>query len=205
VYVGRSSTPVDALFETASQVVRKHFVNPGEPPLAGAARDDVSQAAASLEKVVAEAPNWWNAQWFLGKAEMALGNHEKAYEAFRRAYALEKNVEAIPRELAGTCLEIRRFDEAVEIGQAAVALDPANAELLGNLALAFLLAGQLVPARKTIDAATKIDPHDRINLTVSRILREIEAGHRPKPQSLHDLTRPAQPKKRSLFQRLFGG
>lgn len=203
VYIGRTSTPVDALFRTSSEVVRKHFKNPGEPPLTGDAAKAVLAAVTSLEKVTAEAPNWWNAQWFLGKGHMALGNYDKAYDAFRRAYAIEKNIEAILRELAGACLELKRFDEAVEIAQAAVSLDPTNAELLGNLSVAFLLAQQLVPARKTIDAATKIDPNDRINQTISRVLREIETGRREQPQSIRDLTKPAQPKKRSLFERFF--
>lgn len=203
VYIGRTSTPVDALFRTASEVVRKHFVHPGAPPLTGDAAKDVSDAVAALEKVTAEAPNWWNAQWFLGKGNLGLGNYEKAYEAFRRAYAVEKNIEPILRELSGACLELRRFDEAVEIAQAAASLDPTNAELLGNLAVAFLLAGKLLPARTTIDAATKIDPNDRINQTISRVLREIETGHREQPQSLRDLTKPVRPKKRSLFERFF--
>jgi tetratricopeptide (TPR) repeat protein len=203
VYIGRTSTPVDALFRTASEVVRKHFVNPGAPALTGDAAKEVSEAVTSLERVTAEAPNWWNAQWFLGKGNLALGKYDKAYEAFRRAYTVEKNIEPILRELSGACLELRRFHEAVEIAQAAVSLDPANAELLGNLAVAFLLARQLAPARKTIDAAIKIDPSDRINQTISRVLREIETGDRDQPQSLRDLTKPAQPKRWNLFKRFW--
>jgi tetratricopeptide (TPR) repeat protein len=203
VYIGRTSTPVDALFRTAAEVIRKHFVNPGAPSLSGTVATEVSQAASMLKKVIADAPDWWNAQWFFGKSQMALGNYDEAYEAFRRAYRIEKNVEPILRELAGACLELRRFDEAVEVAQATVVLDPGNAELLGNLAVAFLLAGQLVPARKAIDAATKIDPNDRINLTISRVLREIETGRREQPQSLRDLTNPAPPKRWSMFKRFW--
>lgn len=203
VYIGRTSTPVDALFQTASEIVRKHFVNPGEPSLSGSAAEEVSQASSMLEKVVTEAPNWWNAQWFYGKGHMALGHYEKAYEAFRSAYRIEKNVEAVLRELAGACLELRRFDEAVEVAQAAVTLDPGNAELLGNLAVAFVLAKQLVPARKAIDAATKIDPNDRINQTIARVLQEIETGRREQPESLRDFARPVQPKRVSLFKRFW--
>ncbi len=200
VYIGRTSTPVDALFLSASEIVRKHYVHPGAPALSGASADEVSRAAGLLEKVIAESPNWWNAQWFYGKSQIALGNYPKAYEAFRRAYQVEKNVEAILRELSGVCLELQRFDEAVEIAQSAVTLDPGNAELLGNLAVAFLLAGHLVPARKAIDAATKIDPNDRINQTISRVLGEIETGRREQPKSIRELSKPAQPKKWNLFK-----
>ena len=203
VYIGRTSTPVDALFKSAAQIIRNHFVNPGEPPVSGAAAQEVSQAAGMLEKVIAEAPDWWNAQWFYGKSQIALGHYDIAYAAFRHAYRVEKKIEAILRELGGACLELRRFDEAVEIAQAAVTLDPGNAELLGNLAVAFLLAGQLVPARKAIDAAGQIDPNDRINKTISRVLGEVEAGSREQPKSLSDLSRPVQPKRWSLFKRFW--
>ena len=35
VYIGRTSTPVDALFKTASEVISRHFVTAGEPSLLG--------------------------------------------------------------------------------------------------------------------------------------------------------------------------
>lgn len=68
VYVGRTSTPVDALFQSAADIVRKYLVHPGEPALTGTPAGEVFQAARTLEKVIAEAPDWWNAQWFYGKA-----------------------------------------------------------------------------------------------------------------------------------------
>jgi Flp pilus assembly protein TadD len=185
------------------KIVQKHFLHPGEPALTGASAQEVSQAAGMLEKVIAEVPDWWNAQWFYGKSQMSLGNYEAAYDAFWCAYRVEKKVEAISRELAGACVELQRFDEAVEIATAAVALDPGNAESLGNLAVSFLLAGQIVPARKTIDAAIKLEPNDRINQTISRVLREVETGSRAQPKSLRELTKPAQPKKWSLFKRFW--
>jgi hypothetical protein len=199
VYVGRTSTPVDALFMTASEVIKKHFVSAGQPTLSGSAATEVSEAAGMLEKVLSEFPDWWNAQWFYGKSQIALGNYESAYEAFVHAYGQENRVEAILRELAGVCLELKRFKEAVTVAEAALALDPANAELLGNLAVAFILAGRREHARKAIDAAVKLDPQDRINQTISRVLTEIEDGRREEPKSLHDLSRPAKPKRRGLF------
>lgn len=199
VYLGRTSTPVDALFRTASETIRKHFVTAGQSPLSGDAATEVTKAAQMLETVLAEAPDWWNAQWFYGKSQIALGNHESAYKAFSHAYRHEKNVEAILRELAGVCLELRRFEEAVTVAEAALALDPGNAELLGNLAVALILAGRIGHARKAIDAAIKLDPEDRINRAVSRILSEIEDGRREQPRALHDLSKPAKPGKRGIF------
>ena len=200
VYIGRASTPVDALFTAASEIVRMHFVNAGAPSLTGSAATEVSEAAGMLEKVLSEVPDWWNAQWFYGKSQVALGNYEAAYTAFQHAYQHEKSVEAILRELAGVCLELRRFDEAVTVAEAALALDPGNAELLGNLAIAFLLAGRADHARKAIDAATKLDPEDKINQTIFRFLTEVEDGRRELPQSLNDFSKPAKLRKRRFFK-----
>ena len=199
VYIGRTSTPVDALFMTASEVIRKHYVAAGQPTLTGSAATAVSEAAAMLERVLTELPDWWNAQWFYGKSQIALGNYEAAYKAFKHAYRHESTVEVILRELAGVCLELKRFEEAVTVAEAALALDSANTELLGNLAVAFILAGRRDHARKAIDAAIKLDPEDRINQAISRIITEIEEGRREAPGSLHDLSKPAKPKKKGLF------
>ena len=199
VYIGRTSTPVDALFATASEVIRKHFVTAGEPSLSGRAATEVSEAARMLEQVLSEVPDWWNAQWFYGKSQIALGNYESAYKALKHAYRHENRVEAILRELAGVCLELKKFEESVTVAEAALALDPTNAELLGNLAVAFILAGRTEHARKAIEAATKIDPEDHINQTISRVLSEIEEGRRDQPESLHDFSKPAKPKKRGFF------
>lgn len=199
VYLGRTSTPLDALFMTAAAVIRQHFVTAGQPPLTGSAAAAVSKATEMLQKVVAEAPDWWNAQWFYGKGLLALGNHELAYQAFHRAYEREKGVESIPRELCGVCLELRRFDEAVKVAEQAVVLDPDNAELLGNLSVAYLMAGRNEAARKSIDAAIRMDPADNINQYISRLLLEIAEGRRPAPESLADLSKPAKPRRRRFL------
>lgn len=200
VYLGRTSTPVDSMFMIASKVIQKHFVAAGEPTLTDGAAEQVSEAAKMLEKVLAEEPDWWNAQWFYGKSQLALGKYDAAYKAFNRAFQLEKSVEAIPRELAGVCLALIRFDESVTIAEAALALDPTNAELLGNLSVSYLLAGRFQHARKALDTAIKIDPEERINQTISRILSEIAEGRRDPPKSLADLSKPAKPQKKPFFR-----
>jgi hypothetical protein len=202
VYIGRTSTPVDAIFMTATAVIREHFVTAGEPPLTGNAAAEVSRATKMLHQVVSEVPDWWNAQWFYGKGLLALGNAELAYQAFHHAYQHEKSVEMIPRELAGVCLELGRFDEAVTVAEKAVVLDPRNAELIGNLSLAYLMARRYEEARKSIDTAIRIAPSDNINRTVSRILREIAEGRRAAPESLADLSKPAKAETRVVCANL---
>jgi tetratricopeptide (TPR) repeat protein len=98
------------------------------------------------------------------------------------------------------CLELRRFDESVAVAEAAVALDPSDVELLGNLSLSYLLAGRLEHARKAVDTALKIDPEDSINQIISRILSEIAEGRREQPKSLADCSKPAKPKKKRFLK-----
>ncbi len=188
VYIGRTSTPVQALFKTASQAISKHFVTAGEEPVSGKEAEAVAGAVEMLERVIAEAPGWWNALWYHGKGQLALGNYELAYQSLRRAFDLEKGVEAVPRELAGVCLELGKFDEAVSVAEQATTLEPDNAGLIGNLALAYLLAGRLAEARKSIVAAIKIDRSDNINEYLGQIITEVADGKRPQPNSLADLS-----------------
>jgi len=126
---------------------------------------------------------------------MALGDYESAYQSFRRAYEIQADVEAISRELAGVCLELGRFDEAVEVARSSAGLAPDNAEVLGNLSVALLMAGDMDLARKSIDAAIRIDPGDQINKNVKRIIGQVASGKRPAPSKLSDLTKPIPRKK----------
>ncbi|TWT62019.1 tetratricopeptide repeat protein [Rubinisphaera italica] len=190
LFIGRTSTPVEAYYKTASEIIQKHFHNPGQPFLTGQAAIDVQEALTLLDQVLAEEPDWWNALWFYGKGHSSLGNTEKAYEAFRRAFELEKGVEAIPRELAGACLSLNKFDEAVEVNQHAASLQPDNSPTIGNLAIAYLLAGKLPEAEKTIRAALKLDPQDKINHNIQNIINDVSNGDRPQPKSFDELIKP---------------
>ena len=203
LYIGRTSTPVDSLFKAATEVIRKHAINPGEPTLEGESAEKVRQAVEQMDRVLEEEPDWWNALWFHGKGHASIGNNEHAYQSFQKAFALEKTVEAIPRELGGVCLELGKFDEAVSVAEHAVGLETDNPESLGNLAISYLMAQRYDAARKAIDAALKLSPDDKINQTIARILTEIEEGRRDTPKSLGDLSKPARPKKKKKFLGLF--
>ena len=188
VYIGRTSAPIKAMFKSATDVIADHFVTAGEAPVAGEDAKEVEKAVEMLQQVVAQCPDWWNAHWFLGKGLLALGNIELAHQAFQRAFELEKEEEAIPRELAGVCLELGKFDEAAMVAEHATAIEPDNVGLIGNLALAYLLAGRIEKAKKSITAAMAIDAHDQINGYLQRIIQEVADGRRPQPTSLASLT-----------------
>jgi Flp pilus assembly protein TadD len=156
----------------------------------------VVEAIESLEKVIAESPDWWSPHWYLGKGQLALGKYTLTHQAFRRAYELEQEEEVVPRALAGICLELGKFDEAVTVAEQAVVLAPDNVGLIGNLAVAYLLAGRVREASKSIAAAVKLDSDDKINRHLHQLIAEVTDGGRPQPTSLASLSAPAKPKKR---------
>jgi len=202
VYIGRTSPSLDRMFTSATEVVGKYFVTAGEKILTGDPAKQVRDAAEILEKLIEENPDWWNAQWYYGKSQIALGNYEGAYAAFQNAYRVEKETEAILRELGGVCLELGKFEEAVSVAEKALVLEADSPELLGNLALCFLLAARLVDSRKAIDFALKISPGDTVNHTVEKILSEIESGDRPQPTSLKEVMTPLPKKEVSFLKRI---
>ena len=197
VYSSRTKSPSDTIFERASKIILANFVDPGGKSVSGESYDAVSKAASELEQVLSLEPARWNVLWFHGKAMLALGKTDEAYRSFSKAREAEPNVEAIYRELAGVCLELRKFDEGVAAAERAVALNPQDAGLVGNLALAQFLAGRLSDAKRSSARALEIDAGDKINLHVRKLIDEVASGRRPQPESLADLRKPAKPKKPS--------
>lgn len=200
VFLSRTSPPVEALFKTATNTIQQHMKTVGEQPLEGNAAKAVAAAVEMLDTALAEAPDWWQALWFHGKGHLSLGDYDKTYQSLRKAFDLEKSVEAIPRELAGVCLELRKFDEAVSVAEQAVSLMPDNPELLGNLALAYLLAKNIQKAHKAIEAAIKLDPKDSINVFLRQAILDVADGTRPQPNSMAELSKKSKPKKRPFWK-----
>ena len=200
VYVGRTQTPVKALFKTAAAVIEKHWISATQPPLQGEAVEAVREANEMLERVLAEAPDFWNAHWFYGKGLLAVGEREQAYTSLCQAFELGPEVEFIPQELSGLCLQLGKFDEAAKYSEKAVSLEPDNAELLSNLALSYLMSGRHPEATKTIARSLELDPNDSIAQVVDRLTKEVVAGKRPPPRTMEDLQQPLPKKKKPFWK-----
>jgi tetratricopeptide (TPR) repeat protein len=187
VFIGRTTDPLESMYQSATESVRKHFRMTGEAILTGEEAEEVTKATEMLQKVSAELPQFWQAFFFLGKGQVALGQLEEAYQSFKRAVEIEQEVEGIPRELGGVCLELGRFEEAVETAQHAASLEPDNPETLGNLALTYLMAEKIEPAQKAIASAIKLAPDDEVNQNLDQIIRDVVSGKRDQPRSMADL------------------
>ncbi|MEM9345630.1 MAG: tetratricopeptide repeat protein [Planctomycetota bacterium] len=197
VYIGRTEIPVEVLYEHASKVIIANMRTAGEPPLQSKSLQQVTQAVEEMSRVCEHPGATWQAWWLLGKGQIAIAQYEKAYQSFSNAYAKEQNHTAIPREWGGVCLELQRFDEAVGINRLAVAIEPDSNELVANLAISMLFAGQLDLADRTIEAALKLSPKDPVNQNIRGLITETQEGRRPQPRSFKDLSKPAKPKKKA--------
>jgi Flp pilus assembly protein TadD len=162
--------------------------------------EQVAHAIEMLNKVIAEVSDDWRVYWFQGKGYLAIGDLSSAYVSFQHAFDLEKQEQAIAREFAGVCLELGKFEQAVELAECAVALQPDCHELIGNLAVSHLLAGHIEAAQKTIYAALKIESNDRINCYLCDVIDDVAAGRRPAPRSMAEVHAKPKPKsKRKPF------
>ena len=192
VYVGRSEADPEPVFQAASKVINENAVEHGQKPLQGPAERDVQQALEDLEGIVKDGQASWAVHWHIGRGRQAVGDLQAAYLAFQRAWELEQGNEIIPRSLAGICLELGKAEEAVRIGEKAAALQPDSPDTLGNLACAYLLAGRLNAATKTVDSALRLAPADSVNRAIQKIIEGVQSGTIPRPTRLADLTQPTR-------------
>jgi tetratricopeptide (TPR) repeat protein len=184
VYIGRTKPSPEAVFKVAAKIITENMINPGQTSLKDRAAEDVAKAIKELEEVAKEFPNFWRVHWFLGKGQQAIGDIEESYKAFKRAWELEQENEAVPRELGGACLELGKAKEAVEVGEKAAALQPDNPES----ACAYLVAARLDEALTTINAALKLAPDDSVNRHLQSVIDDVRSGAIPQPARLRDLT-----------------
>ncbi len=184
VYIGRTETPVEALYETSASLIQRNSISPGQPRLRGKIRAEVEKAVAGLVEVVAHHPDFWRAHYFIGKGRESIGDVENAYTAFNRAFEINPEGENVCRGLASACLATDRIEQALAVSIREATLFPDSEQTLGNLAICYLLNQQVPAARKTIDAAIRLNPSDRVNEHTGRLIRSVETGERACPRTL---------------------
>jgi tetratricopeptide (TPR) repeat protein len=88
-----------------------------------------------------------------------------------------------------TCLELGRAEEGVMAAERAIALNPSDAGLYANEALAYLIAGRNADALKSVEESLRLDPKDEISQSVKRMIEEVMSGKRPQPKKMSDIDR----------------
>jgi Flp pilus assembly protein TadD len=153
-----------------------HMAQAEQPLAASDSRRHAARAAELFERAALLRPENWKAMWALGMAREMLEEHEQAYEAFKSAYELEPNNVDVCRELINECIISGKGAEAVVIAERVCALDPDDADLVANLALAYLINHQITAAVDAVHDASRRDPDDPVTVNL-RALIEAVAGH----------------------------
>jgi tetratricopeptide (TPR) repeat protein len=151
------------------------------------AQADLERGIELLNQAIAINPANWSAYWIIGKAHQTLGNSESACDAFGKSYGLHKANADVAREYMFECLNLGRAAKGIVAARHAVTLEPENAGLVANLALALLIGGQLEEAAATVTKAMAIAPDDEICHNLKQMIADVQAGRRPQPSKMADL------------------
>ena len=150
-------------------------------------RNEVERGIRLLTFITQANPANWNAHWVIGKGHQALGDSAAACESFRASFAIQKNNVDVAREYMFECLNLGWAPDGVAAARHAVSLQPQNAGLLANLALALLIAADLDAAEESARQALSIDPGDVITKNVAQMIKDVKVGRKPQPNRIADL------------------
>jgi tetratricopeptide (TPR) repeat protein len=192
-------TPAE-VFRRAADVIAARGRRPGQPPPPASVQNEIRGAIGDLQRLASRHGETWRQCFLLGKAWHAVDRLPRSIDAFRRAAELAETGETaetvIYKEWAGVLLEAAETARACKVGERAVALKPDDTELLGNLAVAYLLDGRIDAAEKTIDHALHLG-EDATNRLIRSRIQQVCSGATPQPRSLVELeafgNRPASP------------
>ncbi len=153
----------------------------------GAAKTKIARGIALLGVVTTYSPSNWSAHWICGKGYQALGDSPAACDAFKFAFDIQTKNPDVAREYMFECLNLGRGSEGLRAAKVAVDLNPSDAGLHANLALAYLVSGDAPSALNAVDEALRIDPSDSISKNVRKVTQQIIDGKRPLPRKLGEL------------------
>jgi tetratricopeptide (TPR) repeat protein len=124
----------NALYERATALVR--FTTTIVPPvrLSWFQRWKVRRGIRLLERVVQLNPENWAALWVMGKAHQAIGDSERALDAFSKSHLINRDNPDVVREASISAMECERHDVAIAFAERAMTLNPSDSGLRANLA-----------------------------------------------------------------------
>jgi Flp pilus assembly protein TadD len=180
----------DQLFARATGLAQR-FIVVGAPlslrRLGWLERWRLSRCLKLFDRVLELNPQNWAARWTQGKVLQRLGRHADALRRFEAAHQMNPAQSDVAREAgieAGALGEARL---AVKYCEVAASLRPTDAGLVSNLALAFLINGELDRAMATAGAATLMNPKDDVSASLRRLIEDVASGRRPLPKSTSEI------------------
>ncbi len=177
------------LFEEASAIVKDEIPLHDRPlPQPGWwLRRRLKRALSLFERVLGLAPENWSAMWLVGKVHQRLGDGVAALSWFERAYQINPSQPDVAREASLCAMNIGHGDAAVVYAHRAMQIEPESAGLHANLALAYILAGCVDEAQRSIERALVFDASDTISQTIRAIIQHFATNGRTPPKTTAEL------------------
>ena len=141
----------------------------------------LNRALALFDRVLKLNPENWSAMWLVGKIHQRLGDYSAALSWFERAYQENPSQPDVAREASLCAMDVGRHDAAIVFAHRAAQIEPANAGLHANLALAYLLAARIPDAQASIERSIAGDPADKISQTINAVINHFATNGRTPP------------------------
>lgn len=188
-HAGENRARHDELYRRGCDLIQGLLLTDGNEPAALAEMDrrKLLEAVPLFVEVVEIHPGNWAAMWLLGKVHERLEQYERGLQWFARAHRVHPEQPDVVREAAITAMKLGWNDEAVHYCKCGVALQPDNAGLRANLALAQLLSEMPDDALETVREALRMDPMDAIAARLMDLIKDVLDGKRSCPRRIKDL------------------
>ncbi|MDQ0568183.1 protein O-GlcNAc transferase [Variovorax paradoxus] len=148
-------------------------------------RGQARAALRSFQRAVARGGDFFEAWHETGVAHSALGEHERALEAFGRALDIDANSPELHANFARTLAELHRFDEALRHCDQALASDPELVRAWVERGLALAELGRGPEALRSCEQALALAPDDGAAL-MNRAMILARLGRHAEAQAAHE-------------------
>ena len=181
----------DEIFDEGVSLVEGEVLLDGSGPSGRPgmfARRKLQKAIERFQGALEINPKGWQSMWMLGKIHQRLESQAESLFWFKKAMALAPDEPDVARETGLAAFEAGNTELALQCCQAALDARLDDPGLMANLALAYLLGGDLAEAEGFVSKALELVPHDPVSEHLSQIIREVAEGTRPQPASVDDIT-----------------
>jgi len=132
-------------------------------------------------------PDNYTSKWALGKIYQVLGDHQCSLKWFEEAWSLENENPDACREASLAAMDCGEFSKALDFCDKAIELNPNDAGLYSNRALALIFLNRDAEAIEDVASSLRLNPEDQITLYVREIVHSVADGSRLRPKIGKDL------------------
>ena len=150
-------------------------------------RRQLEKAEELFQKALQLKPESSGCLWAIGKIRDRLEDYERAFDYFARSSDRNRADAEAPRDAALAAQMCGKGDEAVSYSLRALGLKPDDAGLRANLAMSYLIQGNLPLAREAAANAVLQSPGDTISRQVLGLIEDVTEGRRARPTTLRGL------------------